>query len=119
MTVERWPAHPTSPPPPEALAARIRELLAAAGTDASTRSDALVDAARVVLARLLREGCASRQSALDLLAADAMATYAFELAAEEPEQIVERTDRAMVRIAALAADRATGDARSGERDDQA
>ena len=102
MTNERWLAH-RSPPPPDVLEARMRELLATSAHPAPAEEpERLLHAAELVLARLLREGCATRQSALDLLAADAMATYAFEAAADEPDRIVERTDTAMARIAALA-----------------
>lgn len=102
MTVERWLGH-RSPPPPVALERRIGQLLGAASqADSREAAELLVEGAERVLARLLREGCATRQSALDLLAADAMATYAFEAAADDPERMVERTDRAMARIALLA-----------------
>ena len=103
MTLERWLAGRT-PPPPAALADRLRELLAECDGDARDLpvADALVRAAEGVLTRLLREGCGTRTSALDLLAADALATYAFEAAAEEPESMQARTERAMVRVAALA-----------------
>lgn len=102
MSLEHWLAH-RSPPPPEALAARIEELLAVVGLPGEGAApERLADAAERVLARLLREECATRQSALDLLAADAMATYAFEAAADEPDRLVERTERAMTRMAALA-----------------
>ena len=107
MTVEHWLAR--RPPPPDALGTRLRELLGEASSPpGDPAADRLVEAAERVLERLLREGCATRQSALDLLVADAMATYAFEAAAEEPERIVARTDRAMARIAALAGMRVGG-----------
>jgi hypothetical protein len=51
---------------------------------------------------LLVEGCLTRQSALDLLAIDALVTYAFETAADEPVSLEERAGRALARIAALA-----------------
>lgn len=102
MTTERWLAQRT-PAAPEALAARIRELVAESGRREGEVAESLVDAAERVLSRLLREGCATRHSALDLLAADAIATYAFEAAAEASGQnMVELTDAAMLRIAALA-----------------
>jgi hypothetical protein len=116
VTVEHWLAH-RSPPPPGALAARIGELLDARGhPEPGSPTEPLVDAAERVLARLLREGCATRQSALDLLAADAMATYAFEAAADEPERMTERTDRAMLRIAALAETLVGSEPAHGARD---
>ena len=61
-----------------------------------------LDAAERAVARLLREQCTSRAAALDLLAADALATYAFELAADDPDRIPELAARAMARFAALA-----------------
>ena len=55
------------------------------------------------MAAVLTDGCLTRGSALDLLAVDALVTYAFEAAADEPDKLEERTERALVTIAALAA----------------
>ena len=103
MTVDRWLAERT-PAPPAALAARLRTLaaLGTRGADQEPVGEALLDAAEEVLTRLLREGCATRQSALDLLVADALVTYAFESATTEPKHLAARAEQAMVRIAALA-----------------
>jgi hypothetical protein len=57
-----------------------------------------------VLRALRREGCTCRAQALELLAADALVTYAFEAASEEPEALAARADEAMRRIAELAHD---------------
>ena len=58
-----------------------------------------------LLARLLADGCRSRSAAPDLLAADAMVTYAFEAAAEDESMsaaaIGASAALAMTRIAAL------------------
>ena len=54
-------------------------------------------------ARLLREAATTRESALDLLAADALVTYAFEAAADEPDTLPARVERATARIARLPA----------------
>ena len=72
---------------------------------ASDRSlpDALLDAGITAMSAVLGDGCLTRNSALDLLAVDALVTYAFEAAAEEPELLETRTKHAMTRIAALAA----------------
>ena len=67
----------------------------------SSAADALVDASEAALRRLLVDGCLTRQSALDLLAVDALVTYAFEAAAAEPASIEERAGRALAGIAAL------------------
>ncbi len=54
---------------------------------------------------MLRD-CSTRDSALDLLAADALVTYAFEAASESPLELAQRATDAMVRMAVLGA--ATG-----------
>ena len=90
------------PAPPEALARRVAELLDAAG-GAGSPVDRHLAAAEHTVARLLRHQSTSRASALDLLAADALATYAFELAADRPDDIPELAVRAMARFAALTA----------------
>lgn len=58
-----------------------------------------------LLQRLLQDGCGARAEAPDLLAADALVTYAFEAAAEDasldPQAIDARAMEAMTRIAAL------------------
>jgi hypothetical protein len=51
---------------------------------------------------LLGDGCLTRASALDLLAVDAIVTYAFEAAADEPGRLERRASDALARIAALA-----------------
>ncbi|GJG88422.1 hypothetical protein tb265_36030 [Gemmatimonadetes bacterium T265] len=87
---------------PAPLARRVAELL----DDGAPEGDAVerhLAAAERVVARLLREQSTSRTSALDLLAADALATYAFELAADRPDDIPQLAERAMARFAALAA----------------
>jgi len=55
----------------------------------------------------------TRAHALDVLSADALLTYAFEAAADEPSRLTARADLAMQRIAALA--EARGAAREGDR----
>jgi hypothetical protein len=55
-----------------------------------------------LLTQLLSGDCSSRDCALDLLAADALVTYAFELAADDPSRIGERAQQATARLAALA-----------------
>lgn len=65
-------------------------------------ADALLDASATAMADLLRDGCLTRESGFDLLAVDALVTYAFEAAADDPEQLDARTRAALSRIAALA-----------------
>lgn len=67
--------------------------------------DALLDAGIDGLERMLRSGATTRDAALDLLAVDALVTYAFEIAVVD-ERSLSTLDalaaEAMMRIAALA-----------------
>ena len=65
-------------------------------------ADALLDAAAAAMADVLRGGCLTRSCGFDLLAVDALVTYVFEAAADDPQQLDARTGSAMARIAALA-----------------
>jgi hypothetical protein len=67
------------------------------------RVDAFVDASEVLLRRVLVGGTVARASALDLLAADACVTWAFEAAADDPRQIAAWAERATSEISAIAA----------------
>jgi hypothetical protein len=100
MSPARWRDAQT-PQPPATLAEAVEAQLER--DEPSVTPEAYLDAAERLLGALLREGCTSRQSALDLLVADALVTYAFEAASDEPSRIIERAHRAMVRIAAFAA----------------
>ena len=101
MILARW-LDARRPLPPAALRARIdaalgRDLLA----DADDVSETLLAAGERLVRTLLDEDATSRGSALDLLAADALVTYAFEAASESPAELSERAATAMARIAAL------------------
>ena len=105
--VDEWLATRT-PAPPRLLAERIgafaassRERRLPATSDASTAEQLLAvaeDAMRVVL----HDGCLTRERAVDLLAVDAVVTYAFEASADHPERLEEIAGSALARIAALA-----------------
>jgi hypothetical protein len=90
------------PIPPEALRARID---AALGADLQAETDdaaeTLLTAGERLVRSLLVENATSRESAIDLLAADALVTYAFEAASEHPGDLSRRAAAAMARIAAL------------------
>jgi hypothetical protein len=106
MTIGEWLATRTPAPPPQ-LMRRVRDALgAAAGDDAAFAADRCVDAAETLVAALLRDGRTERESAPDLLAADALVTYAFEAAADDPAGLPRRTHDAMVRLARLGVDAA-------------
>lgn len=90
------------PSPPAALAARLSELLAPyLHLPVGHVPDACLEAGENLLDALLASGSTSRGSALDLLAVDALVTYAFQAAADDPGQLESRAARAMARIAAL------------------
>ena len=65
-------------------------------------TDSLLDTCESLLRDVVARPAAGRGSALDLLAADALATYAFEAAADAPETLEEHAREAMKRIGALA-----------------
>jgi hypothetical protein len=103
MTIGEWLATRT-PAPPAALMARVRDILGdAADDDARFATDRFLDAAERMVAGLLRDGRTGRESAADLLAADALVTYAFEAASVDPGSLLERARTTMVRLARLGA----------------
>jgi hypothetical protein len=106
MTVGEWLAQRTPDPPP-ALRARIEATLGSSlALGSGETAEACLSAAERVIDALLAGNATSRESALDLLTADALVTYAFEAAAESPADLVPRATDAMIRIASLGATRA-------------
>jgi len=104
MTVADW-IRARSPAPPAALTARVVASLGdRAGDDASRAADSCLDAAIDLLEQLLANDPLDRTDASALLAADALVTYAFEAAADEPDRLEDRAADAMARLAALAGD---------------
>lgn len=102
MTVGEWLSSRT-PAPPAPLAERLREVLGTRVDDrASSAHEAMLVTAESLLADLLSIECAMRDRALDLLAVDALVTYAFEAAAESPGAISDCATGAMATIAELA-----------------
>ena len=78
---------------------------AAVDDDASAAVDeaaALLVAGEALLAGVLHADAGSRDTALDLLTADALVTHAFERAADTPASLPVLADVAMRRIALLA-----------------
>jgi len=99
MTVGAW-LDARTPRAPDALAARVRLALGdRLARDAAETHAACEAAAEEMLAALLARRETGRESALDLLAVDALVTYAFEHAAEQGETLDVRAARAMQRIA--------------------
>lgn len=82
MTVGEWIASRT-PQPPMALRERVAYRLGeGAQLDAGEARETCMDAARQTITELTSAGGTSRDSAIDLLAADALITYAIEAAAD-------------------------------------
>ena len=101
MTVGEW-LEARTPRPPAALIARLRAVLAESlGESSEHVPDVLLAAGERVVAELLQSNSTSRDSALDLLTADALLTYAFEAAGSDVPTIARRATEAMGRIAAL------------------
>jgi hypothetical protein len=88
--------------PPAALRNRLHALVAATpAADGAPVSGALLLSGQALLATILNSGTTQRDAALDLLAADALVTYAFEAAAEDPASLEMLAADAMRAISAL------------------
>ena len=105
MTVREWVEQRT-PRPPAALLRRMIEFLGTdVSGDASKTADICLGAAERALRGLVAEARFGRDSALDLLAIDALTTYAFEHASlsgiSEPEllRFTERGARLLGQLA--------------------
>ena len=102
MTLGGW-LDARHPAPPPALRARIEIALGSElRKEVHDPAESFLAAAERLVRGLLDENATSRDSALDLLAADALVTYAFEALSERPAQLSRRAAEAMTRIAALA-----------------
>jgi hypothetical protein len=101
FTVGDW-LRSRTPPPPDLLRSRIVFALGdAADQDVDATEAVCLDAAERVLTRLFGEGSGERHEAADLLAADALVTYALEFAADLPERFEPHATRAMQRFGQL------------------
>jgi hypothetical protein len=99
MTSENWIAQRTAEAP-LALRTRVEEVLRVGASTGADVSEQLVRAGERLLASLVvPRAAADRQGALDLLAADAAVTWAFEKAADDPQTVAVRAADAMRRIA--------------------
>jgi hypothetical protein len=104
-TVGEWIAT-VEPRPPAALAVRLERLLAPFAAQPAQRvPEACLEAGERLLDELLASGSTTRATALDLLAVDALVSYAFQAASDDPAGLDARAARAMSRIAALSAER--------------
>jgi hypothetical protein len=90
--------------PPE-LVACVRELIASRPEwERLGRVDAFIAASEQLLRRVLVGGAVARANALDLLAADACVTWAFEAASDDPRTLAAAAERSTRGIAAIAAE---------------
>ena len=100
-TVGDWLASRT-PPPPELLRSRIERALGTSiDRDVADTARVCVEAAERVLSRLFRDGEGERREAVDLLAADALVTYALEFAADAPASFKDIATNAIERFGQL------------------
>jgi hypothetical protein len=102
VTVASWLRDRSASPPPR-LAARIADVLSDSGAaPRAEMPERCVDAAEALLRDLLHRSSSGRDSALDLLTVDALVTYAFEAASDDPASLPARAEDAMRRLAAIA-----------------
>ena len=101
MTITEWLAART-PAPPAALAQRIARAVGDEGSrSVADAHEVLVTAGERIAGEVLSGGGTSRDAALDLLAADALVTYAFEALSQRPRELARGAERSMARIAIL------------------
>jgi len=102
--LNEWLASRTPPPPPR-LRARLDEVMEAiAANPSDPMPRALVESASAILRDTVARSSNDRNAAaaLELLAADALITYAVEAATEDCERFVVLTDEMIRRLSAVA-----------------
>ncbi len=99
MTVSDWLARRT-PAPPAELATAIRDALKTRSiTSESPSATELLETAQWLLQQVLETECETRNAALHLLTADALVTYALEVANDELHGLGDFPERAMSALA--------------------
>lgn len=99
MSLRNWLRERSSAVPPR-LSARIDEALGSRrDAPESEAAEHCVDAAAALLGDLLSQKSTGRDSALDLLTVDALVTYAFEAASDDPATLREHAMDAARRFA--------------------
>lgn len=101
MSGRDWLAH-RELSPPRVLRERVEALARSVPDRSDDPSESLLDAAEEALGAIARRPADDRATALDLLAVDALITYALEAAAERPETIPDVSARAMSRLSRVA-----------------
>ena len=106
-TLVAWLERRAEPAPPSLRPRLAKAIESTSGASASSLVELSSRAGERLLAGLLERGCGERSAAPDLLAADALMTYAFEAAAEDDAQSARAIDgsaaRAITRVAGLGA----------------
>ncbi len=102
MTVADW-LRGRTPPPPAGLEGRVASVLGESLARPVAEAPAhFLAAGERLLEELIRNNSTSRASALDLLTADALVTYAFEACSDSPSRIDDLAAGAMLRIGSVA-----------------
>ena len=101
MNLRDWLAH-REPSPPRVLRERVEALALAVPEREGDPAGTLLDAAAAALAGLATRPAEDRATALDLLAVDALVTYALEWTAEAPDDLPGLSERAMSRLSRVA-----------------
>lgn len=94
LTLRAW-LDSRTPPAPEPLAQKLADIVGREGMDGGVSSSILLERGVATL----RSALSDRDGALDLLAADALITYAMEAAAEDCASMDETAAEAIQRIA--------------------
>jgi hypothetical protein len=97
VNLRDWLAH-REPSPPRILRERIEALALAVPEHETDPAGTLIDAAEAALAALGTRPTGDRATALDLLAVDALVTYALEWTAEHPDELPRLSEAAMSRL---------------------
>ena len=97
MNLRDWLAH-REPSPPRVLRERVEALALAVAEREGDAAGTLLDAAEAALAGLATRPSEDRSTALDLLAVDALVTYALEWTAGHPDDLPGLSERAMSRL---------------------
>ena len=103
--LKEWLASRT-PPPQSRLSARLDTAVRDVAHNQEQVSQSLVEAACAVLRQTLEQSNTGRNgtAALDLLAADALITYAVEAATEDCERFAALTDDMIARLSVVPGD---------------
>ena len=105
MTVATWLSSRV-PAPPEALRARIAARVGPpGGSDESQVAEVCAAAASRAIAELIAGGGCARDHAVDLLAADALTTYAIEASASNATDVPREMDDMVRRLSNLVGER--------------